>query len=189
MHYTDKKKEEKINVWDFQGSISRGHKVQMKKFIGDNDPTLSPKSVFFTIRKCCFKKQYKRAHTQKWGDTWKHRRLGRIDINFVLVLHSCWCFFPEDLTPWRKAALNLVAEFFYISKRSRWCFKAWEMVTSQLFARGTWKMTFWALVATVPRKLRAPLTSWNWVVTPSRKGALLPFMASTIPWVSALLAC
>lgn len=95
-------------------------------------------------------------------------------------------FFPEDFTPWRRVALNLVVDFFTsgrgvdgVSKHVRWSHYDYL----------SWKMTFWALVAEVLRKLRTPLPSWNWDETPSKKAALPPFMGFTTSWVSALLAC
>lgn len=39
----------KVSVWDFQGSDSRGHKVSGTRFVGEDDPTLCPKSAFLEL--------------------------------------------------------------------------------------------------------------------------------------------
>lgn len=42
-------RQKKVNVWDFQVSDSRGHKVPVIRFVGEDDPTLCPKSAFLEL--------------------------------------------------------------------------------------------------------------------------------------------
>lgn len=143
---------------------------------------------FFRISKCHFKNSTEEHIHKNAGDSWRHRRLGRVNSNLVPVLHSCWPFvlkisYPEGKLTWTQwqAVPTLRKRLDCVSKCVRW-----SHYDNFLKGQGRWQFE---LLVQQSLGNRRPLGSWSWDTTRSREAASLLHMPSTTAWVSALPAC